>query len=98
MIPLSDQEQYMKSMVDHPAGRHRRPPTPVDCLGPNRPAAPGDSPAFEAIGLALAIIAVLAVTAIVARIGHHVAGVPGAIAGAAATMILIGLWIRGESR
>jgi hypothetical protein len=68
MSHLTDQEQYLKSMVDHPAGRHRyRGPHQDDPrIGharPERDVAPGAG-LFDAIGLGLAISAVLALIAV----------------------------------
>lgn len=102
MIPLSDQEQVMKSMVDHPAGRHRyRGPHGDDHqIGharQERDAAPGDTGLFDALGLVLCLLGLFFLVAVAAVIGWHAAGTVGAVIGAAATILFIHFFIRSLS-
>ena len=102
MIPLSDQEQVMKSMVDHPAGCHRY-------AGPHgddhrivharqeRDAAPGDTGLFDALGLALCLLGIFFLIAVGGVLGWHTAGTVGALIGAAATALFIHFFIRSLS-
>jgi len=102
MIPLSDEEQLMKSMVDHPAGRHRyRGPHGDDhqighaCQ--ERDAAPGDTGLFDALGLALCLLGIFFLIAVGGVLGWHTAGTGGAFIGAAATILFIHFFIRSLS-
>lgn len=83
MSPLSPQEELMKSMVDHPAGRcapHRyRGPHGDDHRVP-RHRAP-DTTAFDAVGLVLCVAGVLALVLVVGALGWHLLGIPGVVAG-----------------
>ena len=87
----------MKSMVDHPAARHRRPPTPVDCLGPTRDD-PAPGTAFDAVGLILAIWAAIALIGLAGVIAGHLAGPVGAVIATILTALCITRLIRQESR
>lgn len=85
MSPLSPQEELMKSMVDHPAGRcapHRyRGPHGDDHRVP-RHRAP-DTTAFDAVGLVLCVAGVLTLIFLAGALGWHALGIPGAVAGLA---------------
>ena len=96
---MTPEEQLMKSMVDHPAGtgRHRRQPTPVDCLGPTRDV-PAPGTAFDAVGLILAIFAAIALVAVAGVIGGHLAGPAGAIIAAGFTAVSLTAFIRQETK
>ena len=101
MSRLTDQEQAMKSMVDHPAGRHRY-------AGPHgddhrignaraeRDAAPGTG-LFDALGLVLCLLGLFFLVAVAAVLGWHAAGTVGAVIGAAATALFIHFFIRSLS-
>ncbi|MDN6440463.1 MAG: hypothetical protein L0K30_00250 [Acidipropionibacterium jensenii] len=102
MIPLSDQEQVMKSMVDHPAGRHRYagPHGDDHQIGharADRDAAPGDTGLFDALGLVLCLLGLFFLVAVAAVIGWHAAGTVGAVIGATATIFFIHFFIRSLS-
>lgn len=102
MIPLSDEEQYLKSRIDHPAGRHRyRGPHGDDHrIGharQERDAAPGDTGLFDALGLVLCLLGLFFLVAVAAVIGWHAAGTVGAVIGAAATILFIHFFIRSLS-
>lgn len=89
----------MKSMVDHPAGtgRHRRQPTPVDCLGPTH-SEPAPGTAFDAVGLILAIWAAIALIAVAGVIAGHLAGPVGAVIATILTALCITGLIRQETK
>lgn len=102
MSRLTDQEQYLKSMVDHPAGRHRyRGPHGDDHqIGharQERDAAPGDTGLFDALGLALCLIGIFFLIAVGGVLGWHTAGTTGAVIGATATALFIHFFIRSLS-
>jgi hypothetical protein len=102
MIPLSDEEQYLKSRLDHPAGRHRyRGPHQDDHrvghARAERDAAPGDTGLFDALGLSLCLIGLFFLVAVAAVLGWHAAGTVGAVIGAAATVLFIHFFIRSLS-
>ena len=105
MSPLSPQEELMKSMVDHPAGRC----APHRYAGPHgddrrvghasaeRDAAPGDTGLFDALGLVLCLLGLFFLVAVAAVLGWHAAGTVGAVIGAAATVLFIHFFIRSLS-
>lgn len=97
MIPLSDQEQYLKSRIDHPAGRHRyRGPHGDDHrvghARAERDAAPGDA-LNEAIGLVICIAGLSVLGALAFTVGWHLFGVLGAVAAGFPTIWIIHLAI-----
>ncbi len=101
MIPLSDEEQYLKSRLDHPAGRHRyRGPHGDDHrvghARSERDAAPGAG-LFDALGLVLCMLGIFFLIAVGGVLGWHTAGTVGAVIGAAATVLFIHFFIRSLS-
>lgn len=85
MSPLSPQEELMKSMVDHPAGRcapHRYRGPHGDDHRVARHRAP-DTTAFDAVGLVLCVAGVLVLVLVVGALGWHLLGIPGVVAGLA---------------
>ena len=110
MTRPSTPTDVLKSMVDHPAGRHRRSitiPPAVSCHGTRhdqigharaeRDAAPGDTGLFDALGLVLCLLGLFFLIAVAAVIGWHAAGTVGAVIGAAATILFIHFFIRSLS-
>lgn len=106
MTRPSTPTDVLKSMVDHPAGRHRRSvtiPPAVSCHGPrhdqtgharpDRDAAPGDN-IVDDLGLVLALTAVLALVGVGAVLGFHTAGMVGAVIGAVVVAAAVHLFIR----
>lgn len=110
MIRPSTPTDVLKSMVDHPAGRHRRSitiPPAVSCHGTRhdqtgharqeRDAAPGDTGLFDALGLVLCVLGLFFLIAVGGVLGWHTAGTVGAVIGATATVLFIHVFIRSLS-